>query len=185
MNKTPAEICPDYPENRLAQLRQSLEDGLRARHDPSPVPVFFRADDIGVISNAFVRLMALFERYQIPLCLAVVPAWLTVPRWSAMSRICDTGSALWCWHQHGWQHRNHQCSGKERVWFGSFCSSNQGGYHQRPQQAPGVARQSFFTVFHTALEPLQQGNRDRASRGRIQGNVNRSEQPAPPGYTTA
>ncbi len=118
MNKTPAEICPDYPENRLAQLRQSLEDGLRARHDPSPVPVFFRADDIGVISNAFVRLMALFERYQIPLCLAVVPAWLTVPRWSAMSRICDTGSALWCWHQHGWQHRNHQCSGKKSE-FGS------------------------------------------------------------------
>ncbi len=118
MNKTPSAIYLDYPENSLALLQQSLNDGLRARNAPSPVPVYFRADDIGVISQAFVKLMALFERCQVPLCLAVVPSWLTARRWSAMSRICDTGSALWCWHQHGWRHRNHQCSGKKSE-FGS------------------------------------------------------------------
>lgn len=118
MNKTPSAIYLDYPENSLSLLQQSLDAGLRARTDPSPVPVYFRADDIGVISEAFIKLMALFERCQIPLCLAVVPAWLTARRWSAMSRTCDTGSALWCWHQHGWQHRNHQCSGKNSE-FGS------------------------------------------------------------------
>ena len=118
MNRTPAEIRSGYPEDPLALLQQSLEDGLRARTEPSPVPVYFRADDIGVISEAFVKLMALFEQYRIPLCLAVVPAWLTARRWSAIGRICNSGSSLWCWHQHGWRHRNHQCSGKKSE-FGS------------------------------------------------------------------
>ncbi len=118
MNGTPSEIRAGYPEDPLLLLRQSLEDGLRARTDPAPVPVYFRADDIGVISAAFVKLLALFEHYKTPLCLAVVPAWLTARRWSTMSRICTSGSALWCWHQHGWRHRNHQCSGKKSE-FGS------------------------------------------------------------------
>ncbi len=122
MNRTPPEIRAGYPEHPLALMQQNLENGLRARTDPAPVPVYFRADDIGVISEAFVKLMALFEQYKMPLCLAVVPAWLTARRWSAMSRVCNSGSALWCWHQHGWRHRNHQCSGKKSE-FGASRST--------------------------------------------------------------
>ena len=172
MNRTSADTRTEHPENPLALLQRSLDAGLRTRTGSSPVPVYFRADDIGVISGAFVKLMTLFEQYKTPLCLAVVPAWLTTRRWSAMSQICNCGSSLWCWHQHGWRHRNHQCSGeKERVWFRPLGSSHQGRYHQRPQPAPGVTRQPFLTLFHSTLESLQPGGGDRASRGRVQGHV--------------
>ncbi len=85
---------------------------------PRPIPVLFRADDIGVLSTNFGRLLDLFQTHQLPLCLAVVPTWLTQARWRAIKSHVDTGSALWCWHQHGWNHTNHQPSGKKGE-FGS------------------------------------------------------------------
>jgi len=118
MNTTPSMIYQDYPENSLSVLQQSLENGLRARRDTSRIPIYFRADDIGVISQSFKELMALFDRFHIPLCLAVVPVWLSSRRWAEITRICDVSSPLWCWHQHGWRHQNHQRTGK-KCEFGS------------------------------------------------------------------
>ncbi len=111
-------IYQDYPDNSLSVLQQSLKNGLQARSGTGPIPIYFRADDIGVISQSFKDLLELFSRYQTPLCLAVVPAWLTSRRWAAMTTICDVSSALWCWHQHGWRHQNYQLSGK-KCEFGS------------------------------------------------------------------
>ncbi len=108
---TPSAIYLDYPDNPLAMLQKSLERGLDDG-GRSPVPVYFRADDIGAISKSFIKLLALFEHCRTPLCLAVVPVWITSRRWSIINSMCDTGSSLWCWHQHGWRHRNHQLSGK-------------------------------------------------------------------------
>ena len=114
----PARLYKDFPENGLRRIREAVCGELE-RSDPArPVPVLFRADDIGVISENFLRLLALFQNRSIPLCLAVVPAWITGPRWSAIRQYADTSSALWCWHQHGWIHANHEESGK-KCEFGS------------------------------------------------------------------
>ncbi len=118
MNIAPSKIYLDYPSNSVSILQQSLQVGLQTRHTSQPIPIYFRADDIGVVSKPFEELLVLFNQYQVPLCLAVVPCWLTTSRWAAMSQISDTGSSLWCWHQHGWMHRNHQLSGK-KCEFGS------------------------------------------------------------------
>jgi len=118
MERSVSQLYRDFPEKAGPLLLQSLESGLKARQEQCPVPVFFRADDIGAPSDSFTRMMALFNKYKLPLCLAVVPAWLTERRWAAMAGLCDRGSSLWCWHQHGWKHMNHEPSGKKAE-FGS------------------------------------------------------------------
>ena len=76
------------------------------------VQVFFRADDIGKMDSAFIRMMELFGKYQMPLCLAVVPMWMNKDRWQVMSRFIPD-DLLWCWHQHGYAHINHEARGKK------------------------------------------------------------------------
>lgn len=92
----------------------ALEKGNRL----DPVYVFFRADDVAVPGANFFRLMDLFTRYRVPLCLAVVPAWLTPSRWEELKRTGRKAPPLWCWHQHGWRHVNHEPQGKKQE-FGS------------------------------------------------------------------
>lgn len=74
--------------------------------------VFFRADDIGIIDAQFTRMMELFYRERVPLCLAVVPQWITRSHWLAMKGFLPE-DRLWCWHQHGYSHQNHEVSGKK------------------------------------------------------------------------
>ncbi|MCF6186966.1 MAG: polysaccharide deacetylase family protein [Desulfobulbaceae bacterium] len=76
------------------------------------VQVFFRADDIGKMDAAFIRMMELFGQYQMPLCLAVVPMWMNKERRQAMGRF-SPDDPLWCWHQHGYAHINHEAGGKK------------------------------------------------------------------------
>ncbi|MGI9537763.1 MAG: DUF2334 domain-containing protein, partial [Desulfocapsaceae bacterium] len=92
--------------------------GLDLSTSCRPIPVLFRADDIGVLSTNFLRMLDLFQTHHLPLCLAVVPTWLSQTRWRAIKTHIDTGSPLWCWHQHGWNHTNHQSTGK-KCEFGS------------------------------------------------------------------
>lgn len=99
---------------------QTLKTDLTAlinrisRQHPSPVPVFFRADDIGIPSANFQRLIALFLRHKIPLCLATVPSWLNGERLEELYRITGKTSSQWCWHQHGYLHRNYETEGKKQ-----------------------------------------------------------------------
>jgi len=76
--------------------------------------VFFRADDVGVPSVRFARLIDLFRRHRVPLTLAVVPAWLTRPRTETLLGACGDDPALYAWIQHGWRHRNHEGPGKKQ-----------------------------------------------------------------------
>lgn len=94
----------------MDQLIQTVEEGCT--NADGAVHVFFRADDIGVPGVAFTRMVELFNQFEMPLCLAVVPTWLSRPRYATLRK--STGnSKLFCWHQHGWLHRNHQLSGKK------------------------------------------------------------------------
>ena len=58
--------------------------------------------------------MELFIAYRTGLCLAVVPAWLTVQRWSVLSHYAEKGGALFCWHLHGYRHKNHEPRGRKQ-----------------------------------------------------------------------
>jgi hypothetical protein len=111
--------------------------------------VFFRADDIAVPGRQFERLLETFSRHHYPLALAVVPAWLTAPRWKALCRMGMAGQGLWCWHQHGWRHQNHEPLGKKQE-FGP-CRSEEAQHrdldrgHRRLQAIMGSAFVPIFT----------------------------------------
>jgi len=85
-----------------------LEEALSGQE----LEVFFRADDIGLQSEQFSRMMHLFSHYRVPLCLALVPRWLDRAGWEAMSDFAPS-DPLWCWHQHGYAHCNHEAQGKK------------------------------------------------------------------------
>ncbi|MCF6248998.1 MAG: hypothetical protein L3J69_16820, partial [Desulfobacula sp.] len=59
-------------------------------------------------------MMALFLKYQTPLCLAVVPSWMTRQRWASMQDFVIQGGDLFCWHMHGFRHMNHEKKGKKQ-----------------------------------------------------------------------
>lgn len=80
--------------------------------------MFFRADDMGVPGNGLCALSEVFIRNNAPLCLALVPAWLTLSRWRAIQAACP-GDELWCWCQHGWRHVNFEPAGTKKREFGS------------------------------------------------------------------
>jgi peptidoglycan/xylan/chitin deacetylase (PgdA/CDA1 family) len=106
--------CAPLPPNLDARLARWLADGLAAAKAPRPVAVFFRADDVGVPGRRFARLVEIFQRHRAPLGLAVVPAWLTAARWERLAALTRGGAGLWCWHQHGWRHANHEPEGKKQ-----------------------------------------------------------------------
>jgi len=112
------------------------------------IEVFFRADDVGVPGRNFTRLLGLFAEYRMPLALAVVPAWLTVPRWRQIQSITDAHSPLWCWHQHGWRHANHESVGKKcefgpgRTESGIYSDLKRGR-----ERLEGIMGACYFPVF--------------------------------------
>jgi len=102
------------PLDLSSRMDRCFSASLEKVDSKDPGYVFFRADDVAVPGANFVRLMDLFTRYRAPLCLAVVPAWLTQARWQHLKRIGQKAPSLWCWHQHGWRHVNHEPEGKKQ-----------------------------------------------------------------------
>ena len=111
-----ASLWQQVPHDLDARLRHCLDEAVE-RAD-GPVTVFFRADDIGVPGAGFDRLMQLFATRRVPLNLALVPAWLTRVRWQAVLSSSRGAPGLWCWHQHGWRHANHESEGKKQELMG-------------------------------------------------------------------
>ena len=102
------------PLDLASRMDRCLSAALEKIDSKDPGYVFFRADDVAVPGANFIRLMDLFTRYQVPLCLAVVPTWLTQVRWQHLKSIGQKAPSLWCWHQHGWRHVNHESEGKKQ-----------------------------------------------------------------------
>lgn len=80
--------------------------------------VFFRADDVAIPSTKQDLLLDLFARNDSPLCAAIVPAWFSGARWDALCRQVQGKQHLFAWHQHGWNHHNHQPAGEKKQEFG-------------------------------------------------------------------
>jgi len=113
MDHTASSIYRIDPHIALASVEETITTALSRLPHGVTVSVFFRADDIGVPSYNFYAMTDCFTRHNLPLCLAVVPAWLTGARWEAIRKRVNTSLPLWCWHQHGWSHRNHEPAGKK------------------------------------------------------------------------
>ncbi len=98
--------APPHWRRALASSVKHLEG------NPLP-PVFFRADDIGAGGRAFNALCEIFRAHQIPLGMAVVPAWLSDVRAKQLFSAAPREESLWAWHQHGWRHVNWERAGKK------------------------------------------------------------------------
>lgn len=135
-----------------AKLAHDLDRDIRscfeqAASSKTPPRIFFRADDIGPPSRNFTRMMELFIKYEIPLCLAVVPVWMTRPRWEAMAPFLDTPE-LFCWHMHGYCHKNHEIEGKKQE-FGP-ARTRKHLEHELSQglhRLESILKDQFFPVF--------------------------------------
>ena len=110
MNPTPSILWQtELPGNLDLRLQELFDVAGRMSR---PVRIFFRADDIGRIDSNFTRLLQLFADFDMPLCLAVVPRWLDADNWQLIRSLAEK-EQLFCWHQHGFDHSNHEAVGKK------------------------------------------------------------------------
>jgi hypothetical protein len=108
-------------------------DPVRAALDSTPVSVFFRDDDAGWARGRLYALLDRFERHELPVDLAVIPAALD--RRLAAELLERAASQRVALHQHGFAHRNHEPEGRKHE-FGPHRSPEQ----QRRDIAVGAAR---------------------------------------------
>jgi peptidoglycan/xylan/chitin deacetylase (PgdA/CDA1 family) len=111
-------IWRSLPEDLVDRTERCIHGALEQLGDKGSGHIFFRADDVAAPGRNFAKLMDIFRRHRVPLCLAVVPAWLTARRWQYLKGLGAEESSLWCWHQHGWRHVNHEIDGKKQE-FGA------------------------------------------------------------------
>lgn len=115
--KKPAALWQHIPADIHRRLQHCLDQTVTELSHRNGSVVFFRADDVAVPGRNLARLFDIFGKHQVPLTLAVVPAWLTETRWQRLLELCRRDHSLWCWIQHGWRHLNYEPQGK-RVEFG-------------------------------------------------------------------
>ena len=96
----------------------------------------------------FSQLMELFQQFHIPLNLAVVPAWLTRIRWQNIIPAGKSVNDLWCWHQHGWRHANHESSGKKQEFGpGRSAAALESEVVRGRRRLESIMGEKFFPVF--------------------------------------
>ena len=110
-----------FPSDFMNQLSYCLDRAV-TKSSKSDVTLFFRADDIGVPGRNFFRLLTLCMDFEVPMAFSMVPAWTTAARWEKIYKTAKKKANLWCWHQHGWRHANHELIGKKQE-FGSSRST--------------------------------------------------------------
>ncbi|MFO7596757.1 MAG: DUF2334 domain-containing protein [Desulfocurvibacter africanus] len=115
----PCELWRHPPADVLERLERTIE-----RASGQQATLFFRADDIGLPGRQLARMTDLFVRHEVPLALAVVPTWLPL-RHTELKGMLASGGSLWCLHQHGFRHANHEqgTPSRKKSEFGSARSA--------------------------------------------------------------
>jgi|SRR5262245_63706 len=128
----------------LESLRSVLDTA------PSRATFFFRDDDAGWGDERLHTLLGLFERYALPLDLAVIPAALSGGLAARLATRLAAAPELLGVHQHGYSHCNHQAGGR-KCEFGDARSRAE----QRHDLAAGAAilRRSFGTWVDPIFTP--------------------------------
>ena len=111
-------IWRHFPSDIVYRTERCFDIAAERLENKGPARIFFRADDVAAPGRNLAKLMDIFQHQRVPLCLAVVPAWLTGRRWQYLKGLGTKESSLWCWHQHGWRHVNHEIDGKKQE-FGA------------------------------------------------------------------
>jgi peptidoglycan/xylan/chitin deacetylase (PgdA/CDA1 family) len=163
------------PSDIVSKIERCLAADCEQRSQRDDAYIFFRADDIAVPGKQFAHLLEVFSQNRVPLCLAVVPAWLTRQRWRVLKNIAQNTASRWCWHQHGWRHVNHEIDGKKQE-FGPVRSRADLEHDIRRgrQRLESLLGQSFYPVFtppwnrcdQKTLEVLKERNYAAISRSR-------------------
>ena len=115
--KLSSRVCSIWrklPSDLLARTQKGIDNACAKLGANRPGYIFFRDDDVAAPGKQFAQLLELFYQLRNPLNLAVVPAWLTRIRWQSIAAPGRSARDLWCWHQHGWRHANHETSGKNQ-----------------------------------------------------------------------
>ena len=136
------------PSDIATRIESCIRDAQAHFQNTEQGYVYFRADDVAVPGKQYYRMMELFSNYRIPLSLAIVPAWLTLQRWNALQKSGHRSSSLWCWHQHGWRHHNHETEGRNQE-FGSgrLISEIEHDLLKGRQRLEAVLGDRFYPVF--------------------------------------
>jgi hypothetical protein len=184
MHRYVSSIWQRLPSDLVARTESCIKAAGEHSAKQGGATIFFRTDDIAAPGNCFTRLLEIFSFHRTPLCLAVVPAWLTPARWQAIEGIAKNAARLWCWHQHGWRHVNHGIEGKKQE-FGSQRTPAELAHDIRRgrQRLRKLMGKRFYPVFtppwnrcgQEALEVLKNSGYFAVSRSRG------SLPPSPPG----
>lgn len=131
----------------LAQLETALQ--VRAQHG-APQRLFFRDDDVDEDEASLHRLLDLFLSAKTPISLGVIPGRLTDAAIASLTERQRQHPGLIELNQHGWQHTNHERTGK-KCEFGPSRSLAE----QLADIAAGRARMNaaFSTAWFPAFIP--------------------------------
>ena len=141
-------IWRHFPSDLVSRTERCIHTACERLEDKGSGHIFFRADDVAAPGKKFARLMHIFKRHRVPLCLAVVPAWLTGRRWQYLKDLVVRESSLWCWHQHGWRHINHEIEGKKQEFGPSRSRSNiKRDLVQGKRRLEDLMEAEFYPVF--------------------------------------
>lgn len=110
----------------LDPLRRLLDD----RGEGEPVRFFFRDDDVGWADDRLWALLDRFDRFELPVDLAVIPAALTAPLAGLLAERLTASPGRRAVHQHGHTHQNHEPAGRKHEF----------GPSRTPQQQHGDIR---------------------------------------------
>lgn len=91
----------------LDPIHKALDGALK------PATFFFRDDDAGWRDDCLFTLLDLFNRYSVPIDLAVIPAELTPQLANELRDRSEASPRLLDFHQHGWAHLNHESQGRK------------------------------------------------------------------------
>ena len=148
MSSKVCSIWRKRPPDLITRTQQCINDACANLGANQPGYIFFRDDDVAAPGKQFTQLRNLFFQLHLPLNLAIVPAWLTRVRWQSIMPATQSAAELWCWHQHGWRHKNHESRGKKQE-FGPSRSDAAiehdilQGRHRLEQ----LTGESFYPVF--------------------------------------
>ena len=141
-------IWRKLPPDLSSKIQRSLDSGCANLGVNTPGYVFLRDDDVAAPGRQFAQLVALCSQLRIPLNLAVVPVWLTRTRWQCIKPSDPSISGLWCWHQHGWRHKNHEPGGKKQEFGpGRTATALERDVVRGRQRLESLMEDDFFPVF--------------------------------------
>lgn len=123
---------------------QAVTEVLAARQ--TPIKVFFRDDDGGWADQRLQQLSYEFIQQDLPLDIAVIPGALSEQSVDVISEILNAGDRI-AIHQHGFEHKNHQVSGRSCE-FGSDRS------YQQQHRDIAAGQQKLASVFSDRLCPI-------------------------------